>query len=386
MLKGIAHYERARDPWNAFLDDLARAENDPEWLRNKNWSGVISRHTSRALVQNCKKMGIPLVDLNDGPPFPGVPKIRPDNLAIGHLGAEHFIDRGFRHFAFSGFGSDLWSCERRDGFREALQLAGYDCHVLDVKWPGEMSPQWDDEQVTKLATWLKSLPKPVGIMGCHDLRALQVLSAAHAAGLKVPEDVAVLGANNDAVRCDLPYPQLSSVDTNAFLSGYCAAETLDRLMHGDDVAQADVRIQPVGVVTRHSTEVLAIPDKNVVNALRLIRERACAGLTVSELVRQVAASRSQLERKFRHYLGRSLQAEIRNVQLARIKELLFETDFPLKKIAEITGFEHPEYMCVLFKRLTGESPGSYRNRLPGKAEKSTSRTLRIAADDWSGGQ
>lgn len=362
MLKGIVQYERAHRPWSSFLDDLARAENDPAWLRSKKWSGVISRHTSPALVKNCRELGIPLVDLNDTAPFPGVPKIRPDNVAIGHLGAEHFLERGFKHFGFTGFSSDRWSCERRDGFCEALRLAGHNCDVMDVAWPGEMTPAWDDEQTALLARWLNRLPKPVAVAACHDLRALQVLSAAHAAGLMVPEEVAVLGANNDVVRCDLAYPPLSSTATNAFQSGYCAAETLDKLMRGGSVEEMDARIQPIGVVTRQSTDVLAIPDRNVATALRIIREHACHGITVHEVVRQSGASRSQLERKFRHYIGRSLQAEIRTIQLTRIKQLLFETDFPLKKIAELTGFEHPEYMSVVFKRLTGEWPGNYRKK------------------------
>ena len=381
MLKGIAQYERAHGIWSAFLDDLARAETDKHWLRSKAWSGVISRHTSAALVENCHELGIPLVDVKDDPPIPGVPKIRPDNVAIGHLGAEHFLDRGFRHFAFSGLSSEHWSCERRDGFCEAVQLAGFDCDVFDVIWPGEMTPQWDEQQLIELRSWLTKLPKPVGIMGCHDLRALQVLSAAQSAGLQIPEDVAVLGANNDAVRCDLPYPQLSSVATNGYLLGCRAAETLDRLMRGESVDQMDVRIQPVGVVTRHSTEVLAIPDKNVVKALRLIREGACNGLTVGEVVKQCAASRSQLERKFRHYLGRSLQAEIRNVQLTRIKQLLLETDYPLKKIAELTGFEHPEYMSVVFKRLTRESPGGYRSKHQMRAGDHDTAKLGVGSEE-----
>jgi len=367
MLKGISQYERAHRPWAAFLDDEARAENDPRWLRSKKWGGVISRHTTPALVKNCAELRIPLVDLNDTPAFPGVPKIRPDNVALGHLGAEHFLERGFTHFGFSGFSNDPWACERRDGFVEALRLAGHECQVFDVEWPGDLTPFWDAKQNAALASWLNHLPKPAAVMACNDLRALQVLSAAQATGLLVPEELAVLGANNDAIRCDLSYPPLSSVATNAFQSGYRAAETLDRLMHHKAAVETDVRIEPVGVVTRHSTDVLAIGDKNVAAAVGLIREHACRGITVDEVVRQSAASRSQLEKKFRRYLGRSPQAEIRRIQVTRIKQLLFETDFPLKKIAELTGFEHVEYMCVLFKRLTGESPGSYRKKVQGEA-------------------
>jgi len=362
MLRGITHYERSHRQWAAFLDDEARAEIDPHWLRSKKWSGVISRHTTPALVQSCRELRIPLVDLNDSPPFPRVPKIRPDNVAIGHLGAEHFLERGFVHFGFCGFANERWACERRDGFIEALKLAGHACEVFDVDYPGDVTPLWDAKQTTALAAWLKRLPKPVGVMACVDLRGLQVMSAAQNAGLLVPEEVALLGANNDAVRCELSYPPLSSVAPNAFQSGYLGAETLAQLMRGEKLEALELRVDPVGVVTRPSSDVLAIHDRNVAAALSCIRERAFHGLTVDEVARHAAASRSQLEKKFRRYLGRSPQAEIRRVQVAKIKQLLMETDFPLKKIAELTGFEHVEYMCVVFKRLTHHAPGAYRKK------------------------
>jgi LacI family transcriptional regulator len=351
MLKGIAHYERTHQLWRAFHDDEARAETDPRWLRSKKWHGVISRHTTPALVQTCAELKLPLVDLNDSAPFPGVPKVRPDN---------------YRSFGFCGFGNNGWACERRDGYVEALRLAGHECDIFDVNYPGDLTPFWDAEQIAAIAAWLKRLPKPVGIMTCHDMRALQVVSAAQNSGLLVPEEVAVLGANNDTIRCDLAYPPLSSVCPNAFQSGYCAADTLAEMIAGRKPQTLDRRIEPLGVVTRPSTDVLAIEDKNVATALSFIRERACQGITVDQVLKHAFASRSQLEKKFRRHLGRSPQAEIRRVQVAKIRQLLLETDFPLKRIAELTGFEHVEYMCVVFKRLTGDSPGVYRKKMQGR--------------------
>lgn len=362
MLQGIGHYERSHRPWAAFLDDEAKAETDPRWLRSKPWRGVISRHTTPALVQGCAELGIPLVDMSDTPPSPGVPKIRPDNAALGHLGAEHFIERGYRQIGFCGFYNDGWACERRDGFVEAARLAGVRCDVFDVEYPGDLTPFWDEQQTAALAGWLSQLSKPVGVMACNDMRGLQVMAAAQVAGLLVPEELAILGANNDAIRCELAYPPLSSVATNPFQSGYRAAEMLDQMMQGQKPAELNVRVDPVGVVTRHSTDILAIEDKNVAAALSYIREHACLGIAVEQVLKHAAASRSQLEKKFRRHLGRSPQAEIRRVQVARIRQLLIETDFPLKKIAELTGFEHVEYMCVLFKRLTGMTPGECRKR------------------------
>jgi len=366
MLKGIANYERTHQLWAAFHDDQARAETEPHWLRSKKWHGVISRHTTPGLVKVCAELKIPLVDLNDIPPYPGVPKIRPDNVSLGHLGAEHFLERGHRRFGFAGFSNDGWSCERRDGFVEALRLAGRECDVFDVNYPGDLTPVWDVEQITALAGWLKRIPKPAGIMACMDLRAQQIISAAQESGILVPEEIAVLGVNNDPIRCELTYPPLSSVVPNAFQSGYRAAEVLAEMLAGRKPKNYDQRIEPFGVVTRPSTDALAIDDRNVAAALSFIRQHAYQGITVDEVVRHAHASRSQLEKKFRQHLGRSPQAEIRRVQVGKIRQLLIETDFPLKKIAELTGFEHVEYMCVLFKRLTGDSPGIYRKKMQSK--------------------
>lgn len=360
MLKGIAHFERNHQLWVGFLDDEARAESDPLWLRSKKWDGVISRHTTRMLAQACTELKLPLVDLNDTEPFPGVPKIRPDNVGFGHLGAEHFIERGYQHFGFAGFSNYGWSRERRDGFAEALRLAGRSCDVFDVSYPGDLTPFWDAEQISALVNWLKRLPKPVGIMACNDMRAQQIISAAHASDILVPEEVAVLGANNEPIRCELAYPPLSSVNPNAFQSGYKAAETLAALMTKRLPESYDIRIEALGVATRPSTDVLAIDDRGVATALSYIRQKACIGLTVEEVVKNAYSSRSQLEKKFRKYLGRSPQAEIRRVQVAKIKQLLVETDYPLKRIAELAGFEHVEYMSVVFKRLTGDAPGAFR--------------------------
>jgi LacI family transcriptional regulator len=367
MLQGIVQHERSHRQWATFLDDEALAAKDPDFLRGEKWHGVISRHTTPALVKSCVQLGIPLVDLNDSPPFPGVPKLRPNNTAIGHLAAEHFLERGFRHFGYCGFANEGWSCERRDGFVEALHLAGHSCEVLDVAYPGVITPDWNAGQTKVLTTWLRHLPRPCAILACVDVRAFQVIAAAQQAGMHVPEEIALLGVNNDVMRCELSHPSLSSVALNAHQSGYQAAEVLDRMLRGERITDLDLRVDPIGVVTRLSTDILAVGDRNVTAALSFIREHACRGVSVDEVVAHASASRSQLEKKFRRYIGRSPQAEIRRVQLARVKELLSESDLPLKSIAALTGFEHIEYLSVVFKRMTGEAPGHYRKRTRTKS-------------------
>jgi LacI family transcriptional regulator len=250
MLRGIMQYQRAHGPWQITLHDDARAEIDSCWVRGRKWAGVISHNTTPALVKTCARLHLPLIDLDDMPLVPGVIKIRPDNAAVGHLAAEYFIERKFRHFGFCGYANFGWSTERRDGFQEALKLAGQRCDLFDVEQPAEVTPSWEAKQIALLAAWLRYLPAETAVMACNDVRAQQVVRAAQEAGLRVPEDIAVLGVNNDVMRCELIDPSISSVALHAEESGRRAAEELDRLMKGGQPEKMDIRIEPADIVTR----------------------------------------------------------------------------------------------------------------------------------------
>lgn len=363
ILRGIAHYERTHGPWIAFIDDQAMSVQDSSWLFAQSWDGVICGPTTPEIAAMCRERRIPLVDLSDRPvQHPGVPKIRPDNLIVGHMGAEHLLDKGFKYFGFSGFANTTWAQERRKGFVEAINLAGHSCEVLETDYPGRMFPDWNSSQEREIIAWLQKLPRPVAIMACNDLRAIQVISACQQAGIVVPEEVAVLGANNESSRCELCHPPLSSVAINAHRIGHRAAELLHALMENQSIAAAEELVEPLQVVTRRSTDVLAIDDAKVALALNFIRENACTGITVDDIARHVHVSRSILERRFRRFLGRSPQTEIRHAQVQRTKQLLADTDKSIAEIAELTSFEYPEYLCVVFKRLAGETPRAYRDR------------------------
>ena len=362
ILHGIAAYERVNADWNFFLDDQAMSVANPAWLFRKNWDGVICRHRFPMILEECVRRKIPCVDLDDSVRVvPGVPKVRPDNRAMGHFGAEHFLDRGFRHLGFCGFSTEDWAKERREGFVEATSAVGLECDVLETLYTHELTPDWDLQERDRISLWLKSLPQPVGIMACNDLRALQVINAAHEAGLEIPEEVAVVGANNEVVRAELSHPPLSSVPVNTHDWGNWAAQVLHGLIEGRPVPPATY-IDPLPVVVRRSTDALAIEDPAIVQALTIIREEACRNLRVDDLSRRVNVSRSLLERRFRKLLRRTPQEEIRNAKISRAKQYLLESDRTLADIAELTGFEHPEYLSVMFKRLTGESPRDFRQR------------------------
>ena len=360
MLSGISRYHRDHGGWDVFVDDTVGTEFDPGWLAEQPWDGIISRTTTAELVNVCRARGLPLIDVNDSPAFPGVPKFRPDNQAVGHMAAEDLYERGYRNFYFCGYENQHWSLERRDGFFEALRLLGTTGQEFSMPMECGLRPAQNALIIERIADWLRTLPLPAGVMAAHDFRGRQVLAAAHQLGLMVPEELAVIGVNNDEVRCELSVPTLSSVATDIFRTGYLAAEELSRCMAGQVPMKSEVRVEPTKIITRNSTDSLAIEDRAISAALAIIRQEACSGISVEEVVRRAAIPRARLERGFRFFLGRSPKAEIRRIQIFRIKQLLTETDLPLKQIALLTGFEHVEYMNVSFKRMVGETPGRFR--------------------------
>ena len=367
LLRGITRYVRTHGPWSVFLEQRGLTESVPAWLRDWEGDGVISRVTTPELAEHLRKIGKPVVDLTDMHGEIGLPRIWSDDQAIGSMAAQHLRERGFRYFAFCGFSDHHWSNQRREGFAGALTSSdGELCGSFESHWGGPEAHRWEDEQ-EEICNWLGKLPKPVGIMASNDMRGQHVLDACTRMSIAVPEEVAVIGCDDDEILCELSNPPLSSVIPNPQRIGYEAAELLHTMMTSGSAARKKYfnerrAVGPLGVTTRQSTDVLAIEDPLIASAVHYIREHACTGLTVEQLLDNVEISRSMLERGFRRYVRRSPHAEIRHVQLKRVCQLLSETELPLDQIAELTGFKHPEYLSVVFKREMSETPGRYRQR------------------------
>ena len=362
ILEGIAKYQTTHARWSVYLDERDLQAAPPAWLLERHWDGIICRTTNDVLANSIISRRIPAIDLNDRYGELGLPRIRSNMRAIGQLGARHLHERGFRHFAFCGFKNETWSSERLEGFVSEMQKLDGSYGVYESVWRGKGVPKWDTDQ-QKIAAWIASLPKPVGIMACNDVRGHHVLNACEESGFFVPEQVAVVGVDNNELLCDFCNPPLSSIQPNPQRVGYEAAMLLGRLMAGEPTESMDTLIDPIGVILRQSTDALGIADPDVVAAIAFIRERAFFGVTVEQVVEHVDVSRSHLERSFRKYLGHSPQLEIRWTQIKRIKQLLIETDLPLASIARLVGFEHTEYMTVVFKRLNGMSPAAFRHEV-----------------------
>ena len=362
ILSGIARYQRLHSRWSVFVEQHELGVGPPDWLFTGKWDGILSRPTTPELARLFHKMNVPVVDMNDLHEQLGLPWVGSDHAGIGRLGAAHLLERGYRHFAYAGFSGELWAAKRRDGFKSVVEAGGFPVSVYESTWRGPGVPQWDADS-EKIVRWLSKLPQPLAIMTCNDARGLHVLDACARLGALVPEQIAVVGVDNEDFLCELCNPSLSSVEPDPERIGYTAAELLDSMMAGKKRAKPRrIQIDPIRVVARRSTDALAIEDRNVAAAMRFIRDQAARGCTVEDVLRHARVSRSFLERRFRHYLKRSPQSEIRAVQLSRVKQLLVETDFTLERIAESCGFKHPEYLSVLFKRLAGLTPGEYRKQ------------------------
>jgi LacI family transcriptional regulator len=210
------------------------------------------------------------------------------------------------------------------------------------------------------------LPKPVGLMACTDQLGFWLLDACKRAGVSVPEEAAVVGVENDESLCTMCSPPLSSVRFDGEKIGYEAAALLDRMMAGEPAPKSPMLIRPLGIVTRLSSDIVAIDNENLARAVRFIREHACDGIAVEDVLHAVAVSRSALERQMQQILGRSPKAEIRRVQFNRVQQLLLETNLPLTTIAERAGFKHPQYMAEVFKQKFGQTPGEFRTEAQGR--------------------
>lgn len=365
LLLGVARYVRQHHAWSVQSEEWRWNDAVPPWLRNWTGDGVIVWAESPQLVAVIDGLGVPAVDVR-GITGWGLPIVDTENEAVATLAAEHLMQRGFRNYAFCGFVGANYSDKRSHYFRERLARSGYDCAVYA---PTESSGR--DAQVLEyekrgllfqhhLARWLAQLPKPVGIMACNDIRGQQVMNACRRINLAVPEEVAVVGVDNDEVFCELSDPPLTSVAPDTLRIGYESAALLEKLMAGGKAPSGPILIPPVGIVTRRSSDVLAMDDKQLAAGARFIREHAFENISVEDIARAAGMSRRVFERRFSARVGRAPKAEIQRLRLERVKTLLAETDWTLERIAHQTGYSHMEYLHTVFTTKEGLTPRKYR--------------------------
>jgi LacI family transcriptional regulator len=372
IIGGVASYVKEGCDWSLYVEEDP-LQKLPD-LRCWRGSGIIANFDDRKVASAVRGLKIPVVGVGGGYGWYDaamrIPYFATDNEAIARLAAEHLLDRGFRRLAFYGYPRtqvNRWSEERAAGFQKRADEAGVPCSIYTGRHG--TACRWADLQ-RGLIAWLGSLTLPVGLMACNDVRARHVLEACRTLGVRVPEDVAVIGVDNDEMICDLTDPPLSSVEQGARQMGYRAAELLDRLMAGQKTPSLRCVIEPVGVVARRSTDILAVEDTAVAAAVRFVRERACRRIQISDVADEAGVSLSTLKSRFKAVVGRTIHAEIQRVRIERARQLIAETDLPLKQVAVRSGFQYVQYMTRLFVRYVGQTPAKYRRqRIPSPRRK-----------------
>jgi LacI family transcriptional regulator len=310
-------------------------------------------------VQSTKK---PTVDFSLRRPQLNFPRVLQDHAHAAQLVADHFMSRGFVHFMFYS-DSDNWSYEERgEGFVNALKKAGYECNWL--RWHQAPDFAADREEWKRKRKWLaaelKRAPKPLGVFAANDQLAIDALESCESLGINVPEQVAIVGAENYLLAPDAMHIPVSSVDTNLETLGYCGAELLDQLMSGKKPPKDPIRIPARGVVVRRSSDYLAIRHSGVARSLRYIWEHSHEPICVKDLVSVAAMSRRGMHKAFLEHIGRTPGQELQRIRIERAKKFLSESSNKIESVAQMCGYQSINSFCIAFKRSTGMSAKRYR--------------------------
>lgn len=360
MLAGVRRYVAEAGPWSTFIELRALDSSPPPWLKHWDGDGILTRTFTTEMNRAVAATRLPAVELRST----NLPHHRPfvgmDNRLIGQAVAEHFLNRGYRHFAVHGLSSETFFLERTGNFVARLKAEGFPCAELPIT-ESDRPRDWEKTQAQLIAR-LRALPKPVGIFSANDQLGVHLLDACLRAGLAVPEEIAVVGCENEETLCTLATPPLTSVRLDGARVGYEAARLLDRLMRGDSPPREPLLLPPRGILTRKSSDDLVITDALVAHCCRLIRERATLGLTVDDLCSAVNTSRSTLERRMKAAIRRTPKEEILRIRFRDVEHLLRESDLTLDAIAEKTGFIHASYFQTAFRERYGMTPGAFRKK------------------------
>lgn len=362
LIKGIGRLAQEAGNWLIHVEPRGRYDR---FRIPAGWSGdgIIARVNRKALAQEIMASGLPTVNVS-WYPFGSerVARCTVDPQATGRMAAEYFLSAGFEKFGYCGPQRptgyrDLFA----EAFCEALQSAKFACDIYPIPGGDVDSIPWN-VQLASLVEWLEQLPRPAAVLCWSAARGRQVTEACHYAGIRVPDELAVLGGDYDDLMSHISSPPLSMIDQPAEQIGYEAAQLLEGMMRGKKARKRPLLFPPTRIVVRHSTDTLAIDDEMVRDALRLIRVRAHEDIRVSDVVRELAVARRALEQRFVRLVGRTPAAEIRRVRLEEAKRMLVETDRSIADISRATGFGHQDLFSRVFRRSVGQTPSQFRRR------------------------
>ncbi len=356
LIIGIARYSRVNGPWSFYKEPTDLKSSIPH-LTSWKPDGIIMRDS--LITKELLKLKIPtILAIHDSKYPEDLPVIKTDSLSIGKMASEHLLDKGLKNLAFCGFDGYDWSRERGEFFGRYNADAGCKTHFYAP--PNKIrKDDWENEQ-HHVSDWVKSLPKPVGIFACNDDRGQHILEVCKMNKLKVPEDVTVLGVDNDLMICDIGDPPLSSIALNVEAAGFEAAKLLDRLINRKKVPEKQIMVTASHVVQRQSSDILAVNDPEVASAINFIRNNARKKILAGDVVRVTGVGRRTLEKRFRKTIHRSIHKEILQVRIELISRMLTETDLPVSEITSLFDFTDIEHISRYFKKERGMTLQEFR--------------------------
>ncbi len=364
LLKGVINYSKESDRWVVYRMPLAHKRRLGigrliKWCKQWKADVVIGQFDEGDDVSLFRKSGIVALAQDYFVKFKDIPNITADYFHTGEMAADHFLTRGFRNFGFFGYKGVCWSDGRLEGFASRIKSAGYGdkLHIYNSQ---DLDDRWCYNEPT-LAKWLKGLPKPIAIMACDDNQGNLLLNACNTYGIGCPDEVAVIGVDNDSVLDNLSSPTLSSIEVDIELGGYNAADMAARMISDPSYKGEDIVLRPISVVTRMSTSVFATKDKEVVKALRFIGLNTERKISVSDILKEVPLSRRLLETRFKQATGETIYKYISRQRIERFAYLLLNSNDTISEISFKMNEDDPKSFCRRFKAIMGCTPSEFRD-------------------------
>lgn len=362
LLKGISKYSSENGNWSfcrmpLYYRETMGVKGILEWAKEWKAHGIIGQLYNE-METEFYESPLPIIAQDFKERFKKIPNITGLYRQTGKMGAEYFLKRGYQNFAFYGFNNIVWSRERAEGFETAVNKAGFQVHYFEHK-KARSTDIWYYKSKS-LSKWLKSLPKPIAMMACDDNQGVHITETCKHNGIRVPQDVAVLGVDNDVMLCELSDPPLSSVELDIEKGGYDAARALDLMIQGRVKFYRDIPVPPLKVITRSSTNIFASTDNNVADALDFIHRNIETNLQVSDIVKEVPMSRRSLEKRFLEVTGMPVYKYISNLRIEKMAEKLISSDQTIFEIALDMGLQDSKNIARQFRQVMGYTPVDYR--------------------------
>jgi LacI family transcriptional regulator len=366
LLKGITRYSQKYGPWvfcrmPGYYREMKGMDGILKWAKEWKADGILWQFYNNSSVEKLMNEGIAVVAQDFKERHKNIPNITGDYFKTGRMGADYFLRKGFENFAFYGFKNIVWSRERSEGFEKRVNEEGFEVHYFEHKRRFKSRELWYYKP-SALSKWLKSLPKPIALMACDDNQGMHITEACRLTNIRIPEEVAVLGVDNDEMLCNLSDPPLSSVSLDTEKGGYEAARLLETMIKSNNQTYYDIVVEPTQIITRNSTDIYAAKDKNVGMALKYIHNNIEKNLKVKDVLEQVPLSRRSLEKRFSQVTGYPVYEYIFNLRIEKFTQKLLETDLSVFEIAVDLGLNDSKNIARQFRQIKGCTPSEYRKK------------------------